>query len=222
MSDWPLVVKKGTSNVGVVLVHDITGLDPVNLSFADKLQQEGFWVAAVDMFRGHKAKDLQEGIAIRQKLTPEDLTQAMRFAHAQLKQQMGAGAVIGSMGFCMGGGIALHGACHEDYAFCVDYYGTNPNADDVARLRGPLLLILASEDDRVNPWAYSTLLPKLDEHKKRVHVELYPAVVHPFHRPDWIQSPFSGAKSYDEKAANDAWGRAVKFIREAGAAASAK
>ncbi|MEA3199366.1 MAG: carboxymethylenebutenolidase [Thermoplasmata archaeon] len=213
MSDWPIVVKKGRTNVGVVLVHDITGLDPVNLSFADRLQQEGFWVAAIDMFRGHQAKDLQEGMALRQKLTTEDLTQAMRFAHERLKAEIGPNAIVGSMGFCMGGGIALHGACHADYAFCIDWYGMINDVNDVAHLKGPLLLILASEDDRINPWAYAQLLPKLDEQKKRVHVELYPAVVHPFHRPDWITSPFSGVKSYDEKAANDAWAHSVAFIR---------
>jgi dienelactone hydrolase len=82
-----------------------------------------------------------------------------------------------------------------------------------------VLLILASEDDRINPWAYGQLLPKLDEHRKRAEVQLYPAVVHPFHRPDWITSPFSGVKSYDPAAAADAWSRAVRFIRENGAKA---
>ena len=214
MPDWPIVVKRGSGKLGVVLFHDITGLDPVNLGFAEKLASEGIWCAAVDLFRGHVVKDLQEGMAMRQKLTPEELTAAAGAGVATLQREIGAGAVIGSMGFCMGGGVALHAACHHGLAFCVDYYGMLANVEDVQRLQGAVLLILASEDDRVNPWAYSQFLPKMDEHKKRAHVELYPAVVHPFHRPDWIQSPFSGAKSYDEKAANDAWRRAIAFIRE--------
>jgi carboxymethylenebutenolidase len=211
---WPMQILRSTSKTGVIFVHDITGLDPVNLSFAHKLHEAGYWVAAVDMFRGHKAKDLQEGFALRQKLTPDDLTNAMREARDALVAQIGPGAVIGSLGFCMGGGVALHGACHADLAFCVDYYGLIANADDVKHLRGPVLMILASEDDRVNTWAYSQLLPKMDEHKKRLHVELYPAVVHPFHRPDWIESPWGGGKSYDKKAADDAWARSLAFIRE--------
>ena len=214
MSDFPITLRKGTGKLGVVFFHDITGLDPVNLAFADKLAQEGIWVAAVDLFRGHLVKDVQEGMALRQKLTPDELTNAARFGLARLQKEMGAGAVIGTMGFCMGGGVALHGACHAEFAFVVDYYGMIANVDDVAALRGPVLLILASEDDRINPWAYGQLLPKMDEHRKRLHVELYPAVAHPFHRPDWIVTPFSGAKSYDEKAAGDAWARAVAFIRE--------
>ena len=111
VSDWPVVLKKGTGKLGVVLIHDITGLDPVNLSFADKLAAEGIGCAAVDVFRGHVVKDLQEGMAMRQKLTPEDLTSAVGAGVEALRREIGAGAVIGSMGFCMGGGIALHGAC---------------------------------------------------------------------------------------------------------------
>lgn len=214
MTEWPVLLKRGSGNVGVVLVHDISGLDETNLMFGDMLQKEGFHVAHVDMFRGKRPPTLEDGFAMRQALKPADLTAAMRHAHAQLKAAMGGRGVIGAMGFCMGGGVALHGACHEDYAFCVDYYGRCPDAEDVRNLKGPVLLILASEDENVNSWAFGTLLPKIAEHRKRIQVQLYPAVVHPFHRPDWVRSPWGGMKAYDEAAATDAWRRAVAFIRE--------
>jgi carboxymethylenebutenolidase len=214
--DWPIEVRKGRTSTGVVFVHDITGLDKTNLYFADKLASEGFWCAAVDLFRGERPADVAGGMALRQKLTPPDLREALRAGYDRLRQEMGPAARIGSMGFCMGGGAALEGACHVPFDFCVDYYGTIANVEDVKGLKGPLLLILASEDDRVNPWAYGQLLPKLDEARKRVRVELYPAVIHPFHRPDWITAPFPGGpRSYDEAAANDAWRRATAFIAEA-------
>jgi carboxymethylenebutenolidase len=217
MSDWPVEVRRGRTDLGVVLVHDITGLDKTNLLFADQLAAEGFWVAAVDLFRGQRPKDLQEGLALRQALQPQDLRAALKAGLDRLRRDAGPRVRIGSMGFCMGGGAALEGACHADFAFCVDYYGMMANADDVKGLQGPLLLILASEDERTNPWAYNQLLPKLDEHRKRVTVQLYPSVIHPFHRPDWVQAPFPGApRSYDEPTARDAWARAVAFIREQG------
>jgi carboxymethylenebutenolidase len=211
--DWPVLVHRGRARVGVVLVHDITGLDAQNRRFAEQLAAEGFWVAAVDLFRGQTAGSIQEGMALRQALTPQAMREALRAGLDRLRAEAGP-IPIGSMGFCMGGGAALEGACHAGFAFCVDYYGMIADADDVRGLQGPLLLILASEDDRINPWAYGQLLPKLDEHRKRVEVQLYPAVIHPFHRPDWVQAPFPGApRSYDEAAARDAWGRAVRLIR---------
>ena len=214
MSDWPVTIRKGTGKLGVVMIHDISGLDAVNLSFADKLAAEGFWVAAVDIFRGHQLKTLDEGMAVRQKLTNDDLTSATKAGIDALRHAMGPGAIVGSLGFCMGGGVALHGASVHGLAFCVDWYGTSPNADDVKGLGGPVLLILASEDARVNGWAFTQLLPKMAEHKKRVQVQLYPAVVHPFHRPDWIKSPWTGAPAYDRNASDDAWRRIFAFIRE--------
>lgn len=213
MTEWPVVVRKGTGKIGVVLFHDISGLDAVNLSFADKLAAEGFWVAAVDFFRCHQLRSLDEGLAMRAKLTTDDVTSAGKAGVDALRREMGAGAVIGSLGFCMGGGIALHTAAHHALAFCVDWYGQNPDVDDVKMLKGPVLLILASEDPRINAWAFSKLLPKMAEHKKRIDVHLYPAVVHPFHRPDWIKSPWSGAPSYDARASDDAWRRIFAFMR---------
>jgi carboxymethylenebutenolidase len=213
-TDWPVHLWRGSTGTGVVLVHDITGLDATNRSFAERLAAEGFWVAAVDLFRGRTAASLQEGMALRQGLAPSDLRAALQAGHDRLRAEA-PGVAIGCMGFCMGGGAALEGACAVPFAFCVDWYGMVQDADVVRGLAGPLLLILASEDDRINPWAYSQLLPRLDDHRKRVEVHLYPAVAHPFHRPDWEVSPFpGGGRSYDRAAAEDAWARALRFIRE--------
>lgn len=216
MASQPITTRRGTTDLGVVLVHDIMGLDATNLAFADKLAAEGFWVAAVDLFNGALPATVQDGFALRQKLSPEDIRACLRAGYDHLRS-LAPGLRIGSMGFCMGGGAALEGACATPFAFCVDYYGMCSDVDLVKGLQGPLLLILASEDDRINPWAYGQLLPKLDDYRKRVEVHLYPAVVHPFHRPDWATSPFSGQKAYDEEAATDAWRRVVRFIGEQGA-----
>jgi len=220
MAGWPIQVRKGSRGVGVVLVHDIMGLDKTNLSFADRLAAAGFWVAAVDLFKGKVAATVQEGMELRKAVSWDDIRAALRAGHDRLRAELPHGR-IGSMGFCMGGGAALEGACHVPFAFCVDWYGMSSDADLVRHLHGPLLLILASEDDRINSWAWSQLLPKMDEHRKRAEVHLYPAVVHPFHRPDWLVSPFGGAKSYDPAAAEDAWAKVLRFIGEQGAAPGA-
>jgi carboxymethylenebutenolidase len=204
----PVLLLRGAGSVGVVLVHDITGLDAFNRSMAERLHREGFWVAAVDLFGGKTAPNLEEGMKLRAGLTKEHMVAALRAGFDRLRAEMGPAAVIGAMGFCMGGGAALQGACAVPFAFCVDYYGRIESAADVAGLHGPLLLILGSEDDRLNPWAYGELLPKLDEHKKRVRVELYPGVAHAFHREGW--------PPYHAASAKDAWGRAVAFIRAHG------
>jgi carboxymethylenebutenolidase len=200
-----VVLKRASSSVGIVMVHDITGLDAFNQGMADRLNREGFWVAAVDLFDGQTAKGLEDGMKLRTALTRERMIDGLRAGLDRLRGEMGAHATIGALGFCMGGGAALQGACALPFAFCVDYYGRIEDADEVKGLQGPLLLILGSEDDRLNPWVYGQLLPKLDEHKKRVRMELYPGVGHAFHREGW--------PPYDATSARDAWGRAMAFIR---------
>jgi len=199
----------GREPVGVVLVHDITGLDAFNLEMARRLNAEGLWVASVDLFGGRTAPNLEEGMKLRAGLTNQHIVDTLGAARGQLQAAMGGKGRIGSMGFCMGGGAALQAACRLPFAFCVDYYGRIDQAGDVAGLSGPVLLLLASEDDRINGWAWGELLPRLDEHRKRAQVELYPGVAHAFHREGW--------PAHDPKAAKDAWAKAIAFCRGAGA-----
>jgi carboxymethylenebutenolidase len=199
-------LRKGREPTGIVMVHDITGLDAFNRSMADRLNAEGFWVAAVDLFEGKTAAGLEEGMKLRAALTPERMVEGVRAGLERLRQEMGPTARIGTLGFCMGGGAALQAACRLDLAFCVDYYGRIDQADDVQGLRGPVLFIAASEDDRLNPWLYGELLPKLDQHRKRTELQVYPGVGHAFHRKGW--------PPYDEAADRDAWARAVAFARQ--------
>lgn len=202
--EWHYVVHEGTTKVGVVLVHDIMGLDEVNRSIAAKLAAEGMWVALVDLFKGELPASIEEGFTLRSALTRDDMLAVLGNGRQLLQDQIGDGAQVGSMGFCMGGGIALLGACNLDLAFCVDYYGMVEDAEEVAGLAGPVVQFLASEDDRITPWAFESFLPAMKAHKKRVDVHLYPNTYHGFHRPYW--------DAYNEDAAQDAWTKTITFL----------
>jgi hypothetical protein len=54
MSQCPIEfsVGRGSSNVAVVLVHEVFGFDNCIETVADNLSQAGFWAAAVDLYRG--------------------------------------------------------------------------------------------------------------------------------------------------------------------------
>ncbi len=200
---WNAYVVKGASDLGIVVVHEILGFNDYLRSVSDALAAKGYSAAAIDLFKGKKPATLEEGFAIRKSLTADQTLGAIRAAITMLKQK--GAKKFGTMGFCMGGGFALLGACHlDDVTFCVDYYGSIENADDAKGLKGPLLLILASEDTRITPWAYSSLLPAATNLKKRVEVQLYPNAKHAFHNP-------TGA-SYNREAAEDSWQRTLDFL----------
>ena len=200
---WNFFVTKGKSKLGVVLIHEIFGYNPYHERVARDLAKAGYSAAAVDLFRGVRAGSLEEGMKLRESVTNAELQKAISAGAEALKAKTGARA-IGSMGFCMGGGFALQAACDLGLGFCVDYYGSIASPEDVSKLKGPVLLILGSDDTRVTPWAYQQFLPAATAYKKRVEVELYPNAKHAFHRPGW--------DGHNPEAAADAWEKTLGFL----------
>jgi len=111
------------------------------------------------------------------------------------------------VGFCFGGGIAntLAVRMGSDLSAAVPFYGGQPAAADVAKIKAPLLIHYAGLDQRVNAgWpAYEAAL-------KANHVSyeafVYEGVNHGFHNDT--------TPRYDETAAKLAWKRTIEFFNK--------
>ena len=202
----PAELSGSGGTIGVVLVHDIYGRGMYMRSVAEALGSAGVATATVDLFGGKVPKDRDEGIQLAATITEPDVLASLEEARVALAARLAGPARVGALGFCMGGGYALLGACHRPFDFAVDFYGRIERAEEVSGLRGPLLLILGSEDERITPWALTELLPAANRAKKRVSVELFPGVRHAFHRPGW--------EGHDPSAAAEAWRRTVALLSE--------
>ncbi len=200
-----LLYYEGKLQVGLVLVHEIMGRDAYAMSVAEGLSQEGFHVVAVDLYEERLPQDLNAARAIRESLKDDEVRGIMEDAWHLLRETLGSASFIGPIGFCMGGGIALKSACELAFDFCIDYYGMMNDVEKVAGLRGPLTLFLGSEDERVTPWAFDSLLPAMRRHRKQVEVHLFPNAGHAFHRPGW--------QGHNEAAARAAWSRTLEVLR---------
>jgi carboxymethylenebutenolidase len=198
--------------LGVVLVHDIYGRGPYLRSVAEALLSAGVPSATVDLFHGEVPDTVEEGMKLRTALVDEKVLAILEEARVALLARLTGPARVGTLGFCMGGGYALLGACHRPFDFAVDFYGKIERVEDVAGLRGPALLLLGSEDERITPWALSEFLPAANRAKKRVSLELYPGVRHAFHRPGW--------EGHDPAAAAEAWRRTLDFLSDVRGAAA--
>jgi carboxymethylenebutenolidase len=200
--------------LGVVVVHEVFGRDAYVTSVARSLGAAGFPAATVDLYGGRYPASLDEAMRLGETLTPDDVLTKIEDARAAVQRRLVRHACVGTLGFGVGGGYALLAACHRRFDFAVDFYGRIDRADDVQGLEGPALLLLASEDERVTPWALSELLPAARVARKRISVELYPNVRHAFHRP--------GGEGYNEEAARHAWKRTLAFLVEQASATSLK
>jgi carboxymethylenebutenolidase len=85
----------------------------------------------------------------------------------------------------------------------VPFYGAQPAAEDVAKIKAPLLIHYAGLDERINAgWpAYEAALKA---NKVRYEAFIYPNVNHGFHNDT--------TPRYDEAAAKLAWQRTVDFF----------
>jgi dienelactone hydrolase len=113
---------------------------------------------------------------------------------------------VGVVGFCYGGTVANYLVTQlPDLAAVVPFYGGQPSAEEAARIKAPLLLHYAGNDERVNAgWpAYEAAL-------KAAHVSyqayVYPGVEHGFNNDT--------TPRYDAAAAKLAWQRTVAFFNQ--------
>jgi carboxymethylenebutenolidase len=193
-------------SVGVVVIHEVFGRDDYVRHVGQELAAAGFPAAVVDLYDGEVAKTIDEALAVRGKLTESGVLEKLEEGRQAVARRLVPRAKVGTLGFCMGGGYALLGACRRRFDFAVDFYGRIDQATDVDGLHGPVLCLLASEDQRITPWAFAELLPAAMRTQKRVTVELYPGVQHAFHHP--------GQERYNAEAAADAWRRTLAFLAE--------
>jgi carboxymethylenebutenolidase len=204
---WDYEVFKGDSNVGVVLVHEVFGLDDYIRDAAKALANLEFSVAAVDLYHGKYGRNLEESFALRSAVTRPILLDCMsRGMNVLQKVIKSANSVVGAMGFCMGGGFSLYAACHLDFGFTVVYYGSIDEIDDVKNLKGPVMLVEGLESERDMAWVKDKFVPSVAKYQTRTDMHFYPKAGHAFHR--------AGTSRHNAQAAKDAWNKTIAFISQ--------
>ncbi len=191
----------------ILVVHENRGLNPHIEDVTRRVALEGYVAFAPDAlyplggYPGDEDKAREVFPKLDQAKTRADFIAA---AHALAALPQGTGKV-GVVGFCYGGGIANYLATQlPDLAAAVPFYGMQPPAADVARIRAPLLIHDAGKDERILAgWpAYEAAL-------KASHVDyqhfVYPGVEHGFNNDT--------TPRYDEAAAKLAWGRTLAFFK---------
>jgi carboxymethylenebutenolidase len=191
----------------ILVVHENRGLNPHIEDVTRRVALDGYVAFAPDAltplggYPGDEDKARELFPKLDQAKTRADFIAA---AHALAALPQGTGKV-GVVGFCYGGGIANYLATQlPDLAAAVPFYGMQPPAADVARIRAPLLIHDAGKDERILAgWpAYEAALKA-----NRVDYQhfVYPGVEHGFNNDT--------TPRYDEAAATLAWGRTMTFFK---------
>lgn len=192
----------------VLVVHENRGLNPHIEDITRRIALDNFIAFAPDAlftlggYPGDEDKARELFQKLDQTKTQEDFVHAANY----LKKLPDANGKVGVVGFCYGGGISNFLATRlPDLGAAVPFYGRQPEAADVAKIKAPLLIHYAGVDERINAgWpAYETALKAA---KINYQAFIYEGSQHGFNNDT--------TPRFDEKAAKLAWGRTIEFFNK--------
>lgn len=200
---------KGKKAPVVLVVHENRGLNPYIEDVARRLATEGFIAFAPDGLTsvGGYPGDEEKGKELFTKVDREKMIADFIASAEWLKKRADSTGKLGVVGFCFGGMVANAMAVRmgDVLQAAVPFYGSQPTAEETAKIKAPLLIHDASLDERiVKGW------PDYEKALKANHVKfthyMYEGANHGFHNDT--------TPRYDEKNAKLAWARTVEFFRK--------
>ncbi|MBT3360773.1 MAG: dienelactone hydrolase family protein, partial [Rhodospirillales bacterium] len=198
----------GGKRGGVVVVHENRGLNPYIADVARRVAAAGYIALAPDGLTplgGYPGTD-DEGKVMQKKLDKGKLLEDFIAAYGRVKSDPDSNGKVGAVGFCYGGGVCNSMAVRlPDLAASVPFYGRQPSAADVPKIKAPLLLHYAALDKRVNK-GWPDYEAALKANGKEYTAHMYPDVNHGFHNDT--------TPRYDKAAAELAWDRTIAFFKE--------
>src|SRR5262245_325607 len=193
----------------LLVIHENRGLNPYIEDVARRAAVEGFLALAPDGLYpvgGYPGNDddgrtLQGGLD--QAKLRVDMLNGARFGKAA---KLSTGK-LGVTGFCWGGGTTnfLAAALGADMQAGVPYYGAAAETASVPKIKAPLMLQYAENDERIN-----AMWPAFESALKAAGVSyemyIYPGTQHGFHN--------NSTPRYNEAAAKLSWDRTIPFFRK--------
>jgi len=193
---------------GVVIIHENRGLNAHVEDVARRVAKEGFLALAPDALSPmggtpgdpDKARDMIGQLDAA--ATLGDFLAAVTY----LRSHPASTQKVGCMGFCWGGAMANQMAVNApELSAAIPYYGRQPAAEDVPKIKAALLLQYAGLDERINNGipAFEAALKK---HGKDYQIYIYKGAQHAFNNDT--------SERYHQEAAQTAWKRSMTFLKE--------
>jgi len=189
---------------GIIVIHENRGLNPHIADVARRAALAGYVALAPDAlftlggYPGNDEKGAEMQRQLEQPKMMADFLAGARF----LKAHAYSNGRIGATGFCFGGGVVNNMAVQlgADLAASVPYYGGQPRAEDVPKIKAAMLIHYASDDERINAgWpAYEAALKA---NNVRYEAFIYPGTQHGFHNDT--------TPRFNAEAAKLSWQRTV-------------
>lgn len=185
--------KKGP---GIVLCHEIFGVNAAMREKADFLAEEGytvlvpelFWRVAPNIELGYTEEDFKKAFALYQQydenLGVQDIQDSLDFLKQRPECDHDVGLAV--IGYCLGGKLSYLAACRiPDLACAVSYYGVGleKQLDELKHVKAKLVIHMAELDEFTPSEARNAIL-EVTKNYKNIQAYVYEGVDHAFARPN--------------------------------------
>jgi carboxymethylenebutenolidase len=194
---------------GVVVLHEWWGLDDTIKPVADRFAEEGFVAIVPDLFHGETTDQPDEAQQKLMAMNMEEAEKEMRGAVRYLLDHPKCNGQVGSVGFCMGGGLSVWAAAtNPQIGAAVTYYYVMPHGKpDFSKIEAPVLGHFGTGDDFISVDDAKALETELQAAGVDAAFEYYEGAGHAF------AGEHDRIGTYDEGHAKKAWERTTGFLK---------
>ena len=201
--------KENKKYPAIIVIHENRGLNEHIEDVARRAAKEGYLAIAPNALAplGKTPANEDEARSFFQELKPDDNLKNFLNVFDYLKTRKDYNGNVGCVGFCWGGGMSNQLAVNvPGLKAAVAFYGAQPAAEDVPKIKAAVQLHYAGLDERINAGipAYEDALKK---NNIRYELYMYEGVNHAFHNN-------TSATRYNEVAATLAWKRTMEFFKK--------
>ena len=199
--------KEEKKYAAIVVIHENRGLNPHIEDVTRRAATAGYLAIAPNALSslGGTPENEDEARTKFQELKAEDNLQNFIKVFDYLPKRKDCNGKFGCVGFCWGGGMANSLAVNvSTLKAAVAFYGRQPDAADVPKIKAAVQLHYGALDERVNAGipAYEEALKKANI---RYELYMYEGANHAFHND-------TAPTRYNESAAKLAWQRTIEFF----------
>ncbi len=190
----------------VIIIHENRGLNTHIEDVTRRAAKAGYLAVAPNALAplgGTPSNEDEARLKFRDLKAEDNLQNFIRvFEH--LDKRKDSKDKYGCVGFCWGGAMSNNLAVNvPKLKAAVAFYGTQPKAEDVSKIKAAVQLHYASLDERINS-GIASYEAALKDNKIEYELYMYEGVNHAFHND-------TAVGRYNEEAAKLAWDRTVKF-----------